>query len=56
MQSSLLFCEAAKVFFLELLEFLFCEQRFWLFGLLHRSIQFIPGLSPCIVADDLRGK
>lgn len=49
---------AAKVFSLELLELLFCEQRFWLFvllGFLGFLIQLIPGLSSRIVADDLCG-
>lgn len=46
----------AEIFFLELLELLLREQRLWLLGLLGflgRSVQFIPGLSPCIVVEDL---
>ncbi len=42
----LLLNSPAKVFLLELLELLLCEQRLRLLGLLGRSVRAIPGLSP----------
>ena len=52
--SFLLLHRPAKVLLLELLELLLCEQRLGLLGLLGRRLRAIPGLSPRVVAQDLR--
>lgn len=43
----------AEVFLLELLELLLREQRLRLLGFLGGSVRVIPGLSTCMVAQDL---